>query len=183
MYRLRVSDVAGLIVILTGPPGAGKTTVAEELARRRKLAFHLETDKFLGAIKSGYVMPWLPEAEGQGRTLHRAAARAVGVFSELFDVFVEGVIWPEQLAIYDQELRGVGPLHVVCLMPEEDEAVRRATTRQNTHGITEERFRLSYKEFSAVRQLVAVVLDTTNQGPLETVDAVERIVPALRRAV
>jgi hypothetical protein len=115
--------VAQVVVIITGPPGAGKTTVAAELAGRRERGFHLDTDKFLGAIKSGYLIPWLPEAEEQGTVLHRASARAAGALSDRFDVFVEGVIWPAQLEIYDQELCGVASPHVVCLMAEEEDIV------------------------------------------------------------
>jgi adenylate kinase family enzyme len=45
------------VLILTGPPGSGKTTVAHVLTARHERAVHLESDLFFHFITSGYVEP------------------------------------------------------------------------------------------------------------------------------
>jgi AAA domain len=49
------------VLILTGPPGAGKTTAARVLAERSERAVHVESDRFFEFIRSGLVDPWKPE--------------------------------------------------------------------------------------------------------------------------
>jgi ATPase family associated with various cellular activities (AAA) len=58
------------VLILTGPPGAGKTTAARVLAERSERAVHLESDRFFHFIRSGYVEPPLDVC------LSRAAGRS-----------------------------------------------------------------------------------------------------------
>ncbi len=63
------------MIILTGPPGAGKTTVAELLASEASSpAVHLTTDQFYRSIRSGFVLPFRPAAHRQNEVVIRAAA-------------------------------------------------------------------------------------------------------------
>ena len=53
--------MTGSVLILTGPPGAGKSTVARLLAdTNEKPTVPLHTDDFYVSIRKGYVAPYLP---------------------------------------------------------------------------------------------------------------------------
>jgi predicted ABC-type ATPase len=127
------------IVIISGPPGAGKSSVAESLCERYDRTVHLETDDFYGAIRMGHIKPWLPESKRQNEMVSRAVARAATAYArDLFAVFIDGVIGPNLLDVYLRELPPAGvPVHYALLMPRIDVAVQRAALREATERIRE----------------------------------------------
>jgi hypothetical protein len=66
------------LVVVTEPPGAGKSSVSEELAKRWIPSALVPGDAFFGMIKQGYLLPWLPESRHQNTVIIEAAAAATG---------------------------------------------------------------------------------------------------------
>lgn len=136
------------ILVVTGPPGAGKTAVARELAGRFERSVHLQTDVFYAAITRGFVPPWKVEAERQNKTIVRAIARAAGPYaSAAYATFVDGVVLPWALEVYREELEGV-EVRCAVLLPEVDEVVRRGLSRSDDHGLDEAVYREMHRQFS-----------------------------------
>jgi predicted kinase len=82
-------------LILTGPPGVGKTTVAGILAHRRERAVHLETDRFFHFIRSGFVAPWEPESAAQNELAMGIAAEAAASYAAAgYWTVLEGIVIP-----------------------------------------------------------------------------------------
>lgn len=83
------------VLILTGPPGAGKTTTARLLAARSERAVHLESDSFFHFIRAGYVEPWKPESREQNTTVMRIVAAAAAGYAEAgYFTIVDGIVSP-----------------------------------------------------------------------------------------
>jgi predicted kinase len=83
------------VLILTGPPGVGKTTAAALLAARSERAVHLESDAFFSFIRTGFVEPWKPESQEQNATVMRIAAdAAAGYASAGYRTIVDGIVIP-----------------------------------------------------------------------------------------
>jgi len=86
----------GEVIILTGPPAAGKTTVAGLLATDASSpTVHLTTDLFYRSIRTGFVLPFLPAAQRQNEVVIDAIVGTVTTFARGgYDVVVDGIIGP-----------------------------------------------------------------------------------------
>jgi DNA polymerase III delta prime subunit len=69
------------ILLLTGPPGSGKSTVARLVAERFDRSACVESDWFWTTIVRGHVPPWLAEADAQNRAMVKAWAGAAAELS------------------------------------------------------------------------------------------------------
>jgi cytidylate kinase len=123
------------LVVVTGPPGAGKSSVSEELAKRWKPSALVPGDAFFGMIKQGYILPWLPQARGQNTVIIEAAAAAAGRLCELCVVVYEGVVGPWFLPTF-LRASGLAHLHYVVLLPLLDVCIERVHSRVD-HGFTD----------------------------------------------
>ena len=91
----------GPVLLLTGSPGCGKTTVAPLVADRHELSACLDLDWFFAKLRRGVIEPWREQAHTQNRVVLRAAAEAVATFAEggYFTV-AEGILYPFMLDLF-----------------------------------------------------------------------------------
>lgn len=121
----------GGVVIISGPPGAGKTSASRQVVAQLERGVRIETDFFFAAIGPSFIEPWRAEAHAQNTAVVRACARAAATFAEAgYDVVVDGVVLPWALDIYRAELAplAVTPVYVV-LLPRVEVATTRGLAR------------------------------------------------------
>ena len=83
------------VVILTGPPGTGKTTTARLLAATRPRGVHIEADRFFDFIAAGFVEPWKRESHEQNAMVMRVVAEAAASYAGAgYFTVVEGIVIP-----------------------------------------------------------------------------------------
>jgi cytidylate kinase len=125
------------LLIVSGPPGAGKSSVARVLATHASRSVLIEGDAFFGFLASGAIAPWLPEANEQNAVVTQAAARASGEYARGgFDVVFDGVVGPWFLNTF-ATAAGVAVLDYVVLLPPVEVCQRRVATRL-AHGFTDQ---------------------------------------------
>jgi predicted kinase len=83
------------VLILTGAPGCGKTSVARCLARRWQKSAHVESDQFFHFIERGYIEPWRPESHGQNQVVMRIVATAAAGYADAgYATVIDGIVLP-----------------------------------------------------------------------------------------
>lgn len=120
-----------MFLILTGPSGARKNTVAVELAKQVNRCAVIDVDVVRWMVLQPHKAPW----EGEEGTAQQrlgvvnACALARNFINAGFDVIVLDVLSDETARLYKAELKEIGP-RIVLLLPTLDEIKRRNTTRE-----------------------------------------------------
>lgn len=83
------------LIVVTGPPGAGKTTIGAMLADRRDPSVHVEGDAFFAFWHNGYVEPWKSDSHDQNRIVIAATAAAAATYAASgISTVLDGVVGP-----------------------------------------------------------------------------------------
>ena len=151
------------ITIVTGSPGAGKTTLAQHAAKASQRGLHLPADVFY-TFPAHAISPILPEAHEQNAAVIAAVSRAAAAFaSRGYEVFLDGIVGPWFLPVVTAELGSTGiPVEYVILRVSLEQAISRATTR--TQPGAAEVVRHMHAAFENLGEYASHTLDTTHRG-------------------
>jgi predicted kinase len=169
------------LVVVTGPPGAGKSSVAQALADGFPRTALVRGDDFFGYVSRGWVAPWLVEAREQNDVVLTAAASAAGRFAVGgYTVVYDGVVGPWFLRAF-AAATGLRALSYVVLLPSESACVTRVAERSG-HGFTDpDATRRMHRQFAAAdvapqhvlvepdgtaSEIAAVIRERWDQGTL-----------------
>jgi gluconate kinase len=167
------------LILVTGPPGAGKSTVTRVLAARFDPSVLLEGDTFFSFLATGAIPPWLSEAGDQNDVVIQAAAAAAGRYvSGGYETVYDGVVGPWFLPTF-VAASGLEFVHYVVLLPSIDECLTRIKTRQG-HGFDDEgAARHMHQQFARAELDERYVLTGSPDQGVE--DVAEQIVAAVDR--
>lgn len=168
-------DESGSLLILTGPPGAGKSTVAQSVAEgATRPTVHLHTDSFYVWIRTGFVPPYLPAAAQQNEVVLGVLAEAAcGYARGCYDVVLDGIVGPWALPPFRDAVKRDGlDLFYVVLRPSLDVTLARGTAREGRELTEIEPIKAMHWAFAALGELERYVLDTSEQSVEETTSAV-----------
>jgi len=170
--------VSSEVVILTGPPAAGKTTVAGLLAASASVpTVHVTTDQFYRSIRTGFVLPFLPEAQRQNEVVVEAIVGTVATFARGgYDVVVDGIVGPWFLPPFRALAeRDNLTLSYVVLRPDLDTTLARAKQRMGHELKDVDAIAGLYRAFAQLGALEHHVIDTGTLSAEQTSAEVRRI--------
>jgi chloramphenicol 3-O-phosphotransferase len=169
------------ILILSGPPSAGKSTVALALGDRYDRVAHIQVDVLRHFITpTGYAKPGQKEGRRQVRLgALNAAALARNFIAERFGVIIDDVVaYPEMLSGYLEALQGCTvPVHFIRLMPSLAQCQRRNLSRGEGRA-SSAHVEAIYAEIEAAGAFAGATIDSTRLSPEQTADRVQALTTA-----
>jgi predicted kinase len=164
----------GQIVVLSGPPGAGKSTVARILTAARSPSVHLHSDDFWANIVSGSIPPYRPESGPQNQVVIGVlATAALGYAQGGYSVVVDGVVGPWYIGEFRITAAGATvPLHYVILQPDEATTLSRAAARGDGALTAPEPVRHMHQQFTSLGEYESHAVDSSALGPQATADLI-----------
>lgn len=110
------------VLILTGPPGAGKSSVAQAICERFDRMIHIPVDDLRHWVKAGYRHPWMEDAqthEQRRMATANAASIARNAIGFRYAAIIDDVVYePGEVAAYREALAGIdADVQFVTLLP------------------------------------------------------------------
>lgn len=168
----------GRIIIITGSPGTGKTTVSAMVARESDMekSVHMHTDDFYHFLSKGAVPPHLPESDGQNLIVTEAFLEAAKRFVRGgYEVIVDGIVGPWFLEPWRNTAQEGYEVHYIVLRADKEETMRRATGRVKLDRETNmELVETMWGQFRELGRYEKHVINTTGLSTRDTVEAIKK---------
>lgn len=168
----------GRIIIITGSPGTGKTTIASVLANASDMekSVHMHTDDFYHYLCKGMIPPYRPESQEQNLIVIEAFLEAAKRYARGgYDVVVDGIIGPWFLKPWIEAVREHYDVHYIILRASREETMKRATERLKLDRETNtELVEIMWEQFNDLGCYESNVLVTTDASVEETVSAIKK---------
>src|SRR3989344_5966538 len=133
-----------MILILTGPPAAGKNTVSDILSKKRERCGIIDVDVIRHMLVKPHKAPWDGEEGKRQQKLgvENACYLAKNFGKDGSDVVILDVLQNDTAQFYKELLKD-RQMKIILLIPSFEEEHKRFMARE--HSITEEEFKLVYK--------------------------------------
>jgi predicted kinase len=176
------------VLLLTGPAGAGKTTVAAEWAATRSSpTAHVSLDDVRDFMKSGYVNPeygWNEETQAQYDLARELCATLARRYVEAgIGCAVDDAVFPEWAEVgYGRWESALGdvPHALVVLLPRLEVARRRNESGHDGHRrLRADTMRMIYDDMLPWHDSDVPVIDNSDLSVAETVAEIDRVLADL----
>jgi|SRR3989344_2663274 len=153
------------LIILNGPTGTGKNTIAEIVAQKREKCAVIDFDVLRNMFRKPHKTPWDGEAGYKQNVLglEHACMLAKSFLDNGYDCIILDVLYDETANLYKEKLKEYKPV-LVLLLPTWEEIKRRNETRPPR--LKAEELEMVYKQQSEL-QVYDKKIDNTDLSPEE----------------
>ena len=167
------------MLLVNGPPGAGKTSLTLAVAERYDRMLRIEVDTLRQWVCAGYRHPWAGDAQWDEQRLlatRNAAAVTRETIAARYAVVIDDVAFADDLAAYRDALDGIDALvQVVTLLPDVETTLTRDAGRNDADRVREVHARFAAEAEDCA--LPGAVLDTSSDA--SAYETAERLMDVL----
>lgn len=167
------------MLLVNGPPGAGKTSLTLAVAERYDRMLRIEVDTLRQWVCAGYRHPWAGDAQWDEQRLlatRNAAAVTRETIAARYAAVIDDVAFGEDLDAYRDALDGIDALvQVVTLLPDLETTLARDAGRNDADRVREVHARFAAEAEAGA--LPGAVLDTS--GDASAYETAERLMDVL----
>ncbi|WP_442911098.1 AAA family ATPase [Kitasatospora sp. NBC_01266] len=178
-------QVGPLAVLLIGPAGAGKTTVARHWAERRPgPTAHISLDDVREWVRSGFASPqsgWNNVSEAQYRLARRTCGFACrNYLANGISCIIDDAVFPDRPAIgLGGWKRHIGPGMIpVVLLPGLDTVLARNARRSGQRRLSDEEVALIHGRMAGWYNSGLPIIDNSQLDVTATAEALDRVIAA-----
>jgi adenylate kinase family enzyme len=171
--------MTGSVIVITGPPGSGKSTVAELVAERAERAVHIESDIFFRWIVSGRAEPWLSESHAQNVFVMGLVGDVAAAYARAdYLTIIDGILAPDWfLQPVTDKVRSSGlDVTTVILRAPLEVCLERASSRPSRPLHDRAVVEQLWASFEDLSDVEAIVVET---GELDATATAETVLAAL----
>ena len=109
------------IFLISGPPGAGKSTLAKSIAKLFDKSIHIECDYLYNMVQGGNKKPWEEGASKLFTLMYRTVAAQATIYLQAGFTVTADYVWsPSDVCSIVEEIRQDPSFHPIFLLPEKD---------------------------------------------------------------
>ena len=150
------------VFIISGPPGAGKSSLANSIAQLFNKSVHIECDSLYNMVQGGHKKPWEEGADVLLALMYKVLASQAVIYLQAGFVVITDYVWsPAEICSISEQIGDSNLFYPIFLLPEKDVNLERDLNRKYVVGT--DRVAKYWEEFSKLKLKFPIIFyDNSN---------------------